>query len=321
MTGPAPAVAQCRTAVRRCLADLTAGSRVLVACSGGADSLALAAATAFVAPRLELTAAALVVDHGLFPGSGAVARAASSACRDLGLDAEVTRVHVTPRGQGVEAAARQARYAAMSAAAARQGAVVLLGHTLDDQAEQVLLGLVRGSGSRSLAGMARRRGEFRRPLLGLPRSTTAAACAALGLTPWEDPANADPAFTRSRLRTAVMPVLERELGPGLAAALARTAEQLREDADALNALAEPVLDAARAADGTLDAGPLAAAPAALRTRALRAWLLAAGAPAGSLTREHVLRVAALVTDWHGQGPVHLPGRVVVARRCGRLAVL
>ncbi|MFP5335319.1 MAG: tRNA lysidine(34) synthetase TilS [Actinomycetes bacterium] len=315
MTGPHPAVAATRTAVRRSVADVPPGSRLVVACSGGADSLALAAATAFVAPRVGLAARAVVVDHGLQPGSAEVAQRAATVCEGLGLPAEVVRVEVVAAGHGPEAAARDARYAALAAAA--DGVPVLLGHTLDDQAEQVLLGLARGSGARSLAGMPPRRGIFRRPLLTLPRDVTRQACTALGLDVWHDPANDDEAFARSRVRTRVLPVLEAELGPGLAAALARTADQLREDADALDALAADLLGGARQ-DADLDVAALAAAPAAVRSRAVRRWLLDAGAPAGSLSREHVLRCLALVEDWHGQGPVHLPGRVVVERRCGRL---
>ena len=321
MTGPHPAVAAVRSAVRADIAALQAGSTVLVACSGGADSLALVAAAAYVAPRQRLEARAVVVDHGLQSGSAAVAQAAADACRALGLPTDVVPVTVEGDGSGPEAAARTARYAALDAAGQRYGAdAVLLGHTRDDQAEQVLLGLVRGSGARSLAGMPARRGVFRRPLLHLARTTTAAACAALGLSPWEDPANADPAFLRSRVRVRVLPILEAEMGPGVAAALARTAEQLRQDADALDVLARGLLDAASLSGGCLDVATLAAAPAAVRTRALRAAAVAAGAPAGSLMWEHVRRVDSLVVDWHGQGPVQLPGRVVARRACGRVSL-
>lgn len=316
MSGPDPAVAAVRAAVRREVADLPAGRLVVVGCSGGADSLALAAATAFTAPRAGLVARAVVVDHGLQPGSAEVAARAAATCRSLGLAADVVRVRVSPDGEGTEAAARAARLAALEEQAA--GGVVLLGHTRDDQAEQVLLGLARGAGTRSLAGMPRRRGPFRRPLLGLPRATTERACRVLGLHWWADPANADPAYTRSRVRHRVLPVLEAELGPGVAEALARSAEALRADADALDDLAARAAADVRTDDGDLDAASLAALPAAVRTRVLRTWLLDLGAPAGSLTREHVLAVDALVTGWHGQGPLHLPGRVVVRRVCGRL---
>jgi tRNA(Ile)-lysidine synthase len=336
-----PAVAAVRGAVDAALADLPAGARVLVACSGGPDSLALAAAAAFVAAAAARRGApgwrvgAVVVDHGLQPGSAAVAERAARACRALGLDpVAVVAVDAGAGAGGPEAAARDARYAALDAEAARLGAAaVLLGHTRDDQAEGVLLGLARGSGARSLAGMPAARGLLRRPLLGVSRAETVAACAALGLDPWHDPTNAPAAGdagapARSRVRARVLPVLERELGPGVAAALARSADLLREDADALDALAADLLARAEAAAGgggdpaavLLDAAVLAAAPAALRHRALRAAAVRAGAPAGSVTRAHVAAVAALVTDWRGQGPVHLPGRVAASRACGRLAL-
>ncbi len=236
--GPSPAVAQVRTAVRTCLSDLEAGELVLAACSGGADSLALAAALAFVAPRAGLRGGGVTVDHGLQPGSAERAAGLAVLMSKLGLD-PVRSIAVTPaRKNGPEAAARTARYAALDTAAREhQAAVVLLGHTLDDQAETVLLGLARGSGSRSLAGMPPRRGAYRRPLLGLRRATTAAACADLELDPWQDPHNRDSRFTRARVRHQALPALEDALGPGVAEALARTASQLRADAECLDDLA------------------------------------------------------------------------------------
>jgi tRNA(Ile)-lysidine synthetase-like protein len=323
VTGPDPAVAAVRSAVRAALTDLLPGARVLVACSGGADSLALAAATAFVAERAGIAAGAVVVDHGWRPDSAQVADRAAVACRSLGL-APVEQVAVDATGPGgPEAAARAARYAALDDAAARLGAgAVLLGHTLDDQAETVLLGLARGSGARSLSGMAARRGVFRRPLLHLPRALTRQACAALGLQPWQDPANDDDTYTRVRVRRAVE-VLAEALGDGLVPALARTADLLREDADALQALAEDLLAASTVRAGArerlvLDVGTLTGAPAAIRRRALLAALRAVGVPGSTLGRRHVLAVDALLVAWHGQGPVQLPGRLTVQRDCGRL---
>ena len=321
MAGPHPAVAAVRSAVRRSLEDVPAGARVVIACSGGPDSLALAAATAFISERVPLSASAVVVDHRLHPESSAIAGEAAGACRALGLESDVVVVRVAGAGRGPEAAAREARYEALTQAAERVAAsAVLLGHTRDDQAEQVLLGLARGSGARSLAGMPPRRGLFRRPLLAVPRTTTEAACRSLGLTPWADPANLDPVFARSRVRHRVLPVLEAELGPGVAEALARTAEQLRQDAEVLEELAADLLTRAGGVSDELRVEVLASAPAALRTRALRSWLVSHGAPAGALRREHVTRCQDLVTDWHGQGEVHVPGRVVVRRRYGTLSL-
>ncbi len=340
MTGPAPEVAAVRVAVRVALADVAAGALVLVACSGGPDSLALAAGLAFVGPRAGWRSGAVVVDHGLQAGSDEVAARTAGACRAMGLDPVVVhRVRVTGPG---EAGARDARYAALTAVADEAGAAaVLLGHTLDDQAETVLLGLARGSGPRSLAGMSPVRGPFRRPLLGITRAQTHAACAAQGLDPWHDPTNTDGPNLRSRVRHQVLPVLDEVLGPGITIALARTADLAREQADAIDALAAQLLaaasdraaasDPAAASDlvdhpGEPSAGPgdgwdvdvLAGAPDGVRRAALRLAALGAGASPGALGRTHVLALDALLTDWHGQGPVPLPGGLEGVRRCGRL---
>jgi tRNA(Ile)-lysidine synthase len=315
--GPAPAVASVRSAVRACVADLAPGSLVLVACSGGADSLALAAALAFVAPRAGLRAGGVTVDHGLQGGSAAQAASVAATLGELGLDpARPVSVQVAAgRAGGPEAAARTARYAALSRAAAEEGAAaVLLGHTLDDQAETVLLGLARGSGPRSLAGMPPRRGVFRRPLLGLRRPVTAAACAALGLDPWQDPHNRDRRYARVRVRLDALPALEAALGPGVAEALARTADQLRADAEVL----EEISSERARDDSSLSASSLAGLPGAVRTRMLRSAALAAGCPASALTAGHVARLEELVTGWHGQRWIDLPGGVRASRRAGEL---
>ncbi|MBB6120879.1 tRNA lysidine(34) synthetase TilS [Nocardiopsis algeriensis] len=314
MSGPPPAVAAVRLAVRRALAGLPSGTTVLTACSGGADSLALAGAAAFEAPRLGLRAGAVTVDHGLQEGSDARADDVAKVLAGLGLDPVVVRrVEVADRG-GPEGAAREARYAALAEeAAARAPAVILLGHTLDDQAETVLLGLARGSGARSLSGMAPRSGDHLRPLLGLERDTVRRACDLMGFTAWEDPHNHDPRFARSRVRHEALPALERTLGPGIAAALARTAALLRDDADALDSLAGELYAEAAVAEG--DPGPVLSVPvlrntpAALRTRVLRRAALAAGCPAGALSAHHVRELEKLVTAWRGQAHIDLPGGI------------
>ncbi|GLK06655.1 tRNA lysidine(34) synthetase TilS [Streptosporangium carneum] len=345
--GPPPAVADVRRAVRLALDDLAPGSLVLVACSGGADSLALAAATGFVASRAGLDAGLLTVDHGLQEGSDERAAEVVRLAPALGLvPAEALRVRVGGGG-GPEAAARDARYAALSEAAGRLGAAaVLLGHTRDDQAETVLLRLARGSGTRSLAGMPARAGLYRRPLLGLGRRTTVAACEGLGLSPWDDPHNLDPRYTRVRVRERLLPALEEELGPGVAEALARTADLCRDDADALDGWADaayaeavvrdpahdPDRDSDRDSAGdsalsdigggagavTLAVQGLAELPRAVRLRVLRRAAIAAGAPPGALSAAHVLQADRLVTGWRGQRRVEVPGGVGVVRRYGTL---
>ncbi|MFI2490087.1 tRNA lysidine(34) synthetase TilS [Promicromonospora kroppenstedtii] len=347
-----PAVAAARNAVRAALAGLGPDDLVLVACSGGADSLALAAATAFEARRVgrsvrsrgyAVRAGAVLVDHGLQAGSGDVAARAAEQCRALGLDPVLVRSAdwsgTALDTEGPEGAARTARYRALEQAAARTGAArVLLGHTLDDQAEQVLLGLARGAGARSLAGMPRERGILRRPFLGLRRAQTEAVCAASGLEWWTDPTNllpgagsgagAEPGgFTplRSVVRGRALPVLEDTLGPGVAEALARTADQLRDDADLLDSLAADLLARAQVGNAeteegeqALDAEVLARAHPALRRRALRLAALAAGSRPTDTTTRHVDALDALVVSWTGQGPAQLPGGTRARRACGRL---
>jgi tRNA(Ile)-lysidine synthase len=339
--GPAPAVATVRSAVRSALSGLEPGDLVLAACSGGADSLAVAAALAFAAPRLGLRAGGVTVDHGLQPGSARRAEQVAGVLAGLGLSpAENVAVSVHGTG-GPEAAARAARYGALDAVADRTGAsAVLLGHTLDDQAETVLLGLARGSGARSLAGMPATAGRYRRPLLGVSRSATRKACAALGLQPWDDPHNQDPAFARARVRHQALPALESALGPGVTEALARTARLLRADAEALDAWA--AAEAERLTRGTarpdgrdtgrggggkgtgagidpgIDTQALAALPVAVRTRVLHRAAVAGGCPPGALTARHVAEMDAVVTRWHGQRWIELPGGVRAVRRHGKL---
>ncbi|MGI8677435.1 MAG: tRNA lysidine(34) synthetase TilS [Jatrophihabitans sp.] len=330
--GPAPAVAAVRTAVRATLCARDDRARddrpVLVACSGGADSLALAAATAFVVPRLGRRAGLVTIDHGLQPGSAERAARVASIGAELGLDPVTTiRVEVGRRG-GPEAAARTARYDALGATATAEDAVILLAHTLDDQAETVLLGLGRGSGPRSVVGMPAVDGCYIRPLLEVRRATTVAACEAEGLAYWDDPHNTDPSYQRTRLRHEVLPLLEDVLQDGVAEALARTADLLRDDLAALDALAAATLPSLMISvvpdksarygrdHERVDAVRLGELPRAVRTRVLRLWVARLGA--GPLSSERTAAVDDLVTNWHGQGAVQLPGGVSVVRASGTL---
>jgi len=310
-------VAAVRLAVRTALRDLTAGDLVLVACSGGADSLALAAALAFERDSSGLRAGGVTIDHGLQSGSAAQAERTVAVLAALGLDpVGSVRVDVGSAG-GPEAAARTARYAALATVAETEdAAAVLLGHTRDDQAETVLLGLARGSGARSLAGMPARSGLLRRPLLDLDRATTVTACLDQGLTPWLDPHNDDPAHARSRVRHLALPALEAAIGPGVAGALARTARQLRDDADALDGWASGAYAHCLDDFGRLEVAGLEQLPPAIRTRVLRRAAIAAGSPGTDLTAGHVDALHRLVTGWHGQGPIDLPANVRVSRRDG-----
>jgi tRNA(Ile)-lysidine synthetase-like protein len=328
-----------RRAVRDSLRDVPIDRLVLVAYSGGGDSLALASALSHVAARDRRRAGAATVDHGLQPGSAERARGLAATLVGMGFD-PVEVVHVRVGGtEGPEGNARRARYAALGAVAERHAApAVLLGQTRDDQAETVLLGLARGSGARSLAGMASVAGVYRRPLLDLPRATVRAAVPG-DLTPWDDPHNADPSYARARTRARVLPVLEAELGPGVGAALARSADLLRADADALDewaerALAECVIveplpgstapqqfndhEPGRAAG--LDARRVAAYPTAVRRRVIRTAAIAAGCPPSDLTAAHVAAVDALVTRWKGQKGVDLPGSLRATRSGSALRI-
>jgi tRNA(Ile)-lysidine synthase len=320
--GPPPAVAEVRSAVRRCLGEFAAGDLVLAACSGGADSLALAAALAHEAPHGQLRGGGVTVDHGLQPGSAERAQQVTRVLAGLGLDPVEcmgARVPAAAGHGGPEAAARAARYQALDEAARRTGAgAILLAHSRDDQAESVLLGLARGSGARSLAGMPPRRGLYRRPLLGVSRATLRTACVALGLRPWDDPHNRDPAYARARVRHQALPALEAALGPGVAEALARTADQARADAEVLDGLAASQAELARDGDGAWQAALLASLPAAVRTRVLRRAAIASGCPPGALTARHIEALDGLVTSWHGQRWTDLPGGIRGSRHCGKL---
>jgi tRNA(Ile)-lysidine synthase len=297
---------------------------VLVALSGGPDSLALALALGFEQEKCGVRAGAVIVNHGLQRASAEVAERAAEQARACGLDPVVVRrVAVTDEGGGPEADARAARYSAFGDVARETGATaVLIGHTLDDQAETVLLGLARGSGARSLAGMRvisrTDRGSpsqdltFVRPLLGLRREVVAQSLADQAITPWLDPQNTDETFRRVRVRKTVLPVLEAELGPGMAEALARTAAHLTADADYLDARATDALHTALTPEGALDTRVLVSLDSVIRLRCVRMWLISQlGQP--QLSSAHVAAVDELIMNWHGQDALNLPGGSVSRR--------
>jgi tRNA(Ile)-lysidine synthase len=318
-----PAMADVRRAVREGFeaAGLQPGDLVLVACSGGADSLALAAAAAFEGPRFGgaekndtgLKVGAVVIDHGMQAGSGEIAGVTAIKLQRLGLFPVEIRTVVVGTDGGPEAAARAARYAALDKVAEESGAkAILLGHTLNDQAETVLMGLARGSGAKSLNGMAPNTTQngvtYLRPLLGIKRETTESFCADSGLEPWHDPMNKDVAYTRVRVRQNLLPALEAELGPGIAEALARTADTLREDDEVLASLA---LDAYKmvakeqATQIVIGVEEFKALPLAIRHRVVALAAVVLQAP--MLSRVHILAIDELVDSWHGQKPLSLPG--------------
>ncbi len=309
-----PAIADVRRAVRDSwdASGVAAGDLVLVACSGGPDSLALAAAVAFEAPRAGISAGAVIVEHGIQEITKDVAARTAEVLRTLGLDpVQVAHVSVGVEG-GPEAAARTARYQALDeAAAALDAKAIMLGHTLDDQAETVMLGLARGSGPRAVNGMAVHSGRYLRPLLGIRRETTNGFCEDSGLEPWIDPQNSEDRFTRVRVRQAVLPMLEIELGPGIAESLARTAELVREDSEYLDELALAAYEKCVTTGPTslvLAVEPLETLARPVRNRVILRALEVFGA---TFSRVHVLAVADLVENWHGQKELTLPGVRVV----------
>ena len=300
-----------RSAVRAALEKYSAGDVILVAVSGGADSLALSEVAKIEGEKLALKVIGVTIDHQLQSGSAAQAEKVVS---QLSIPCLIEKVEVEIT-DGIEASARRARYEALDKCAKENNAVaVLLGHTKDDQAETVLLGLARGSGARSLAGMSEVNGIYIRPFLGITRDETVAACKELNLQPWNDPHNEDSSFSRVRVRKNVLPMMESELGPGIKDALVRSAELLRDDADTLDALAQEFWTK----DKSLDVEALLKLPKAVRTRVLRLALFDSGV--SQLSAEQVGRVEALISNWKGQGEVSLPSGVKVSRISGRLTL-
>ena len=309
-------MADVRRAVREALvtAELSQGALVLVAVSGGSDSLALAAAVCFEAPRQSLRAQVVVIDHGLQPGSDQIAQQALRRCNEIGLEGLVRKVEVLASGDGLEAEARTARYQELDRVRAELGAeLVILGHSLDDQAETVLLGLTRGSGLKSISGMSVLDAEKKllRPLLGLEREVIRQSLIDQGIEFWDDPHNQDPRFTRVRIRE-LLKTIEMELGPGVNRAMARTAEIaglaeefLEESASQLEVSARLSSKARRQ---QYDAKKLEGVHPALLNQTIRLIALRVGAR--NLKLDQVRLVSELVTNWHGQKSITLSGITV-----------
>ena len=314
-----PALLELRKAVRVWFERIEPNSKVCIGVSGGADSLALAAASKLEAENFAIDLIAVVVDHKLQENSEKIAQFAKQQLITLGYkDVFIGQANVQIT-DGLEASARRARYKVFQQAIETYGATsFLLGHTKNDQAEGVLLGLARGSGTKSLSGMQEVSGIFIRPLLTIDRLTTEAACREVGIDFWVDPHNSDQEFARVRVRENILPLLENEIGPGITDALARSAKLLREDAIALDQWAEEVFG--KIEPSSIEISLLTNLPIAIRSRILRLAIYAMGAPAGSISAAHIEPIEALVSDWRGQGHTALPGGVKVSRISGRLSL-
>jgi tRNA(Ile)-lysidine synthase len=314
-TASTPSLWEIRKAVKPWLID--SSQTILFGCSGGADSMALALALFLEADGTKVIP--LVVDHGLQPGSAQITTQTISKLKEIGytqIESAIAQVKIT---DGLEASARRARYQIFNQFIdTHQPKYFLLAHTLNDQAESVLLGLARGSGARSLSGMALENNIYVRPLLKISRLTTEAACHEGGVEFWSDPHNEDLRFARVRTRKNVLPNLEENLGPGITEALVRSADLLRDDADALDSFAREYF--AQTDPLNLSVNELERLPRAIRTRVLRLAIYQAGAPSGSLSAEHINGAEALISDWHGQKELSLPGDVKLLRNSGRITL-
>jgi tRNA(Ile)-lysidine synthase len=308
-------------AVEKALASIQPGERILVACSGGADSLALAWTAQFVAEKNKFFISAVVVDHQLFELSAKVALDAKMKLHQLGIaEVKIVKVDVVTKSEGVEAAAREARYQALRIYGQEISAkLILLGHTQEDQVETVLMRLTRGSGARSLQGMAQFKENFVRPFLHLRRQEVRDSLSKINLVAWEDPMNYSDKFLRSKIRNQLLPKLEEVLGEGVFEAIDRTALQIRDDNAALDLITQDVM-ALSQIEKSSEIDILAAQPKAIRTRILRQMMLNAGVPAASLANSHIEAVDQLIINWHGQGEVALPGKLWASRKSGLLTI-
>jgi tRNA(Ile)-lysidine synthase len=305
-----------QNAVQNLLKDFDAGDFVLVGCSGGADSLALAWTTLVVGKRLELKTGVIIVDHQLLPESNSVALNAKKQCEELGIEEVIIKkVNVEQTHEGLEAAARIARYEAFENVLHETNAqAILLAHTQDDQAETVLMRLTRGSGAKSLSGMAQVSGKYLRPFLHLRKKLVHDSLDLIGLKAWQDPANTDTQFLRVKVRHDLMPKIVEVLGESAISSLDKTSQLLRVDNQALEDLAQQFFESQKDVKSNgLEISELEKLPEAIRTRVLRIFAIASGVHPGPFSFEHIEAIDALVKNWHGQGNVDLPGFIQATR--------
>lgn len=305
-----------QNAVQNLLKNFDAGDYVLVGCSGGADSLALVWTTSVVGKRLELKVGAIIVDHQLFPESNDVALNAKKQCEELGIqEVIIKKVNVEHNHEGLEAAARIARYEAFENVLHETNAqAILLAHTQDDQAETVLMRLTRGSGAKSLSGMAQVSRKYLRPFLHLRKKLVHDSLDLIGLKAWQDPANTDHQFLRVKVRHELMPKIIEVLGESAISSLDKTSQLLRLDNQALEELAQQFFESQKdVKTNGLEISELEKLPEAIRTRVLRIFAIASGVHPGPFSFEHIEAIDALVKNWHGQGNVDLPGFIQATR--------
>ena len=305
-----------QNAVQNLLKDFEAGDSLLVGCSGGADSLALAWTALVVGKRLELKIGVIIVDHQLIPESSSVALNAKKQCEEFGIEEVIIKkVNVEQTHEGLEAAARIARYEAFENVLHETNAqAILLAHTQDDQAETVLMRLTRGSGAKSLSGMAQVSGKYLRPFLHLRKKLVHDSLDLIGLKAWQDPANTDHQFLRVKVRHELMPKIVEVLGESAISSLDKTSQLLRLDNQALEDLAQQFFESQKdVKTNGLEISELEKLPEAIRTRVLRICAIASGVHPGPFSFEHIEAIDALVKNWHGQGNIDLPGFIQATR--------
>lgn len=303
-----------RHAIKNALSSISEDSRIGVGVSGGADSLALMVglSTLYRGDRASLVRP-VIIDHGLQEETSQVASQTAAICAEMGFHADIVPVDITETASGMESDARRARYGAFEQKIAEYGLdALLLGHTKSDQAEQVVLGMIRGSGTRSLAGMPEVREVYRRPFLhSLSRQDTEKVCEEAGLQYWSDPHNEDTAYRRVSVRKFLNSA-EQSTGSNLVDPLVRTAQIAAEDAEALDFYADIAYEKVVDAEWSVDA--LSSLPVSVRKRVIRRRLLEMVSSSDTVTFEIVQRVESFISEWYGQKAVSVAGGVSVERR-------